>query len=247
MDCLEFRRQLGAEPHLDSPELRAHRDRCPACAAAWTRAQQFERELAAALAVPVPEGLAERVLLAQATMERGRRRRRHTAWLAIAATVLLTVLGGGGLWMHADAHSLPAMAVAHARAAEEAFSLHLTRPLTRQAVAAGFAGRGLALRGPVPAHTTYVHDCIVGPYRVVHLVTRADGEAVVVLYVPHHAIDSDREFHRGDWRGREVAMTGGTLVLLTRGGDRAPLVPLARAWQHAIEGSRDSTRAPLAP
>ena len=60
MDGLEFRRRLGAEPHSRAAELLAHRDRCAACAAAWERAQAFERELHAALEVSVPEGLAER-------------------------------------------------------------------------------------------------------------------------------------------------------------------------------------------
>ena len=58
MDCLEFRRRRAAEPQSRDPELLAHRDSCAACTAAWERAQVFERELLAALEVPVPAGLA---------------------------------------------------------------------------------------------------------------------------------------------------------------------------------------------
>ena len=77
MECLEFRRRLGAEPHSRDPQVLAHRETCASCAAAWEKAQRFDRDLQGALDVPVPEGLAERVLLAQATGEHQRQVRRH--------------------------------------------------------------------------------------------------------------------------------------------------------------------------
>jgi hypothetical protein len=237
MDCLEFRRRLGADPRRDDADMRAHRAQCPACAGAWERAQQFERELDAALKVPVPEGLTERILLAQATGERRQRRRRRSRWLALAATVVLGVAGGGLVWRQLQARSLPVAAVAHVQAPEERFSLDLTRPISRQAVDKGFAGRGVALRGPMPADTTYVHDCQVGPYRAVHLVTRADGAPVVVLYVPGHHVHGERDFRRDGWQGREIATRDGTLVLLSNQPNTDTFTRLGVAWRDAIDGA----------
>lgn len=69
MNCLEFRRRIGAEPRSRAPELLAHRDSCKdGCAAFWQRAQRFDDDLEAALAIPLPEGLVDRILLAQATV-----------------------------------------------------------------------------------------------------------------------------------------------------------------------------------
>ena len=87
MNCLDFRRRIGAEPRSRDPELLAHRDACKdGCAAFWQRAQRFEDDIEAAMAVPVPEGLADRILLVQATDERRRQVACRRAWMAMAAS-----------------------------------------------------------------------------------------------------------------------------------------------------------------
>ena len=60
-----------------------------------------------------PPGLAERILLAQATGERRQHMSRRRIALALAASLLVAVAGGGLLWRQMDAHTLPALAVAH--------------------------------------------------------------------------------------------------------------------------------------
>jgi len=235
MDCLEFRRRLAAEPQSRDPELRAHRESCAACAAAWERAQAFEHELLAALDVPVPAGLADRVLLAQATGERRQQqvRRRHVAF-ALAASLLLALGVGGYGWRQMDARSLPALAVAHMPG--EIHSLDLNQPISEAAIAAGFAVRGVSLRGPAPADVTYVHDCPVGPYKTVHLVSRVDGTPVAVLYLPHKQVPQARDFRRDGWHGRIVPLTHGTLVMLTDRGGAPHFDAVARGWRMAIDG-----------
>ena len=234
MDCLEFRRRLGAEPHSRAAELLAHRDSCPACAAAWERAQAFERELHAAFEVPVPEGLAERVLLAQATGERHRQTRRRQLAFALAASLLLALGVGGYGWRQLDARSLPALAVAHMPG--EIHSLDLNQPISEAAIAAGFAVRGVSLRGPAPADVTYVHDCPVGPYKTVHLVSRVDGTPMAVLYLPHKQVAQARDFHRDGWHGRIVPLAHGTLVMLTDRGSAPHFDAVAQGWRVAIDG-----------
>jgi hypothetical protein len=238
MDCLEFRRRLAAEPQARAPELYAHQDGCAACAAAWERAQQDERELLAALQVPVPAGLAERVLLAQASGAHRRHLRRRQAALALAASLLLGVVGGGLFWRRQDAHSLPALAVAHMP--DEIHSLDLTRPIGAPAINEGFAVRGLHLRGPLPGDVTYVHDCPVGPYLTVHLVSRVDNTSVAVLYVPGEHTGAVRDFDRDGWHGRIVPLQHGRLVLLTDRAGRQSFNRVAdtvsQDWRVAIDG-----------
>lgn len=238
MDCLEFRRRLGAEPHGRDPQMLAHREACPACTAAWEKAQRFERDLHGALDVPLPEGLAERVLLAQATGERQGQVRRRRMALGLAASLLIALGGGGILWRQAQAHTLPALAVAHMPG--EIGALALTRPLAPAPVSAVFAERHAALRGPLPIDTTYVHACDVGPYRTVHLVSHPDGQPVVVLYVPTKQTSARRDFQREGWLGREVPLEHGTLVMLTNRGDRRPFDAVEQGWRVAIDGLGDN-------
>lgn len=70
MNCLEFRRTLGVQPLSTNAEFVAHREQCARCADAHARAQAFERKVERALQVPVPEALADAVLLAQTTAAR---------------------------------------------------------------------------------------------------------------------------------------------------------------------------------
>jgi hypothetical protein len=235
MNCLEFRRRIGAEPRSRDPEILAHRDSCKdGCAAFWQRAQRFEDDLEAALAVPVPEGLADRILLAQATGERHRQVGRRRAWMAMAASVLIAFAGVGMLWRHADLNSLPALAVAHMP--EEMDAMSLTEPMTDAQVEAGFVGRATRLKGPAPVGVTYVHDCTVGPYPAVHVVTRMNDEPVVALYMPGKMGDKTTEFHRDGWDGRQVALSGGTLVVMAQGASRKTRDAVERGWRAAIEG-----------
>ncbi|HXP01880.1 MAG TPA: DUF3379 family protein [Luteibacter sp.] len=235
MNCLDFRRRIGAEPRSRDPELIAHRDTCKdGCAAFWQRAQRFEDDLEAAMAVPVPEGLADHILLAQATGERRRQVTRRRAWMAMAASVLIAFAGVCMLWRHADMNSVPALAVAHMP--EEMDSLSLTEPMTDAQVEAGFVGRATRLKGPAPEGVTYVHDCTVGPYPAVHVVTRMNDEPVVALYMPGKMVDKTSEFHRDGWDGREVALSGGTLVVMAQGASRKSRDAVERGWRAAIEG-----------
>jgi hypothetical protein len=234
MDCLEFRRRLGAEPQSRDPAMLAHRESCPTCAAAWEKAQRFEQPLHDALDVPLPGGLIERTLLAQATGERQRAVRRRRIALGLAASLLI-VLGGGGIaWRQSQARALPTLAVAHMPG--EIGALALTRPLAPAPVAAAFAERHAALRGPLPQDTTYVHVCDVGPFQAVHLVSRPDGQPVVVLYVPARQSAARRDFRRDGWFGREVPLEHGTLVMLANRQDRSSFDTVEQGWRVAIDG-----------
>ncbi len=63
MNCFQFRHLLLVEPRQLTPEQRAHRDECTSCAQLARSVEQIEERLQKAALVPVPEGLAERVLL----------------------------------------------------------------------------------------------------------------------------------------------------------------------------------------
>ncbi|MEO7477619.1 MAG: DUF3379 family protein [Lysobacteraceae bacterium] len=233
MDCLEFRRRLGAEPSTRDPAMLAHREECTACAAAHVRAQHFEHELANALNVQVPANLAERVLLAQATGQRRQFVQRRRTVFALAASIVCAIGVGGVAWQQVDAHSLPALSVAHMPG--EIGTFQLTTPISAQSVLAGFAKRHIELKGALPNDTTYVQDCPVGSYKTVHLVSRVNGQPVAVLYFPNtHAARKD--FKRNGWHGREVPLANGTLVMLTDRDGPHPFDAIEQSWRVAIDG-----------
>lgn len=242
MDCLEFRRRLGVDPHVGDRDAREHLQSCPFCAEAHARAQAFEARLVSALSVAVPEGLADRILLAQLTGARRQRstRRARLGWIALAAAASLAL--ALGLWQRQAALGAPLsqLVAEHVTGPHERDALTRTASLPEADVRKAFADRGVPLVS-VPEGVAYVSECPVGAYRTVHMVMPRGGEPVSVVYVVRHRVPASVDFERDGLRGREVPIRDGTLVMLAR--NRESFGALERAWHEAIEGPPELTAA----
>ncbi|MEO5624338.1 MAG: DUF3379 family protein [Dokdonella sp.] len=234
MDCLEFRRQLGSDPHVRDPAAREHLESCAFCADACARAHAFETRLASALAVPVPAGLADRILLAQLTGARNHERSTHRrfAWIALAAAASIALVVG--IVRVQSSTTLPALVVAHVTG-EERDALNLRAPVPAEKVQQAFSDRAVRLAAAVPGDVAYVNECPIGPYKSVHMVMPENGAPVSVVYVVDHRVKASEDFHRDGFAGREVPIAQGTLVLLAQTADRFDA--LEHMWRGAIEGS----------
>jgi len=233
MDCLELRRQLGTDPRLADPAARAHLETCAGCRDAHARAQAFDARIAHALAIGVPEGFADRVLLAQLTAERQGPRGRgfRYGWIALAAAAAL-VVAIGLVRREGVGKSLPDLVVAHVTG-EERQALDLRTPLPSADVARAFADRGVTLAS-VPPDVSYVQKCPVGGFKTVHMVMPRDNEAVSVLYVTKYRAPGVTDFERSGLHGREVPIADGTLVMVA--ANTAPFDGLEHAWRDALQG-----------
>ena len=235
MDCLEFRRLLGIDPRLGARAAREHLDSCPFCADAHGRAQAFEVRLTSALSMPVPEGLADRILLAQLTGERQRQRTswHRGGWIALAAAASLVVAIGLVRSQRPVAAALSDLVAAHVTGPDERDALKRQAALPESMVRHAFADRGIELAS-VPAGVSYVSECPVGPYRTVHMVMPRDGEPVSVVYVTRHRVTGSEDFQRDGLKGREVPIADGTLVMLAPNSDS--FGALEHSWRAALEG-----------
>lgn len=234
MDCLELRRGLGIDPRgIDAP-AREHLERCPRCAGAYAHAQASEARLAGALSVPVPDGLADRLLLAQltGTRQQARVHRRRYAWVALATAASLALVIGAVDFRGASA-SLPDLVAAHVSSPEEHAAWQQRTPLPAMHVLRAFADRGVHLVS-VPANIAFVRECPIGRYRSVHMVMPENGAPVSVVYVVDHRIAADGDFRRDGLRGREVTIAHGTLVMLATNAEHFDAIE--HSWRDAIEG-----------
>jgi hypothetical protein len=240
MDCLEFRRQLGTDPRVLDRAAREHVDNCAFCADAHARAQAFETRLASAMSMPVPDGLADRILLAQLTGERQRQRggRSRVAWIALAAAACAALALGVSRYLQAPAPgaALSDLVAAHVTGPEERDALLMHDPLPADTVRHAFADRGVTLAS-VPSNVAYVSECGIGKYRSVHMVMPENGAPVSVVYVVQQRAAASQDFRRNGLAGREVPMAQGTLVMLAQ--DSGRFDALEHTWRNAIEGSPD--------
>ena len=233
MNCLAFRRQLAVDPGSRDPVFLAHRDECAGCAEAYARAQAFEQSLRRALAVPVPEGLAERVLLRQTTDQRVTARRSGPGWLALAAAaaVALSLAAGVVGYRYLARPDIGAMSVAHVPG--EANALTLQQPLPMEEVLAAFAHDSITLAG-APQPVVYAVNCEVGDSHAVHMVAQADDGPVVVFFYGDRKESQRSDFEHDGMVGRAVPMGQGTLVLVAaRPGS---FDDLESAWRGSLVG-----------
>ncbi|HQV72205.1 MAG: DUF3379 family protein [Xanthomonadales bacterium] len=232
MNCLEFRRRLGSEPACTLDAFVAHRAECIGCAAAQSRADEFEMRLRRAVGVPLPANLADRILLAQTTTlrldVRNRRRGFSALILAAAASIFIAVVA-----LNRPAAEMPVLAAMvndhlheHIVSAED-----MRVAVPSQDVIDIFAQRGVTL-AEVPAGVNYVHKCPAGPYKTVHMVMPRNGSAVSVVYVVDAPPRPRADFRRDGTFGREVPMGGGALVML--GSSREGFDAIEDAWKSAL-------------
>lgn len=234
MNCLEFRRRLAAEPGSTADAFLAHRDACPRCAESWSRAQAFEATLTRALAVPVPEGLADRILLRQTTAVRqARADTRRVVFQRLAAAVVL----GAGLslvWRHgiAPAQALPDLAVEHLE--HEPYALSARAEVDPAQIEAAFVHLGVRLAAR-PDAVNYLQNCDLGEHRAVHMVVQRAEGPVTVLFVAVAPERTREVFERDGLKGRAVAMGTGTLVLLA--SHDAGFDSLEARWRTPLAGA----------
>jgi hypothetical protein len=174
MNCLEFRRLKLEDPRRADAALREHLDACPQCAAFSAEVDTLEAEIREAVQVPVPEGLAERVLL--------RRRGGSTAWLRRLAVAAVLVIGMGlGLVYHQE-HAGQALArqmIEHVLSEPEVYTTRGEVPPAR--VMQALATVGARPRDSI-GEVTFLDNCKgLDPGGTHLLVYTAFGRAAVLL------------------------------------------------------------------
>jgi hypothetical protein len=178
MNCLEFRRAVLADPRRPGGEASSHAEQCPACKEFLMHSLEIEEQLAAALRVPVPQGLSARLL--DRTVTAGRPR-----WLALAASLLTAVAIALALgWPRSDAMALAGIDFV---VFEEAQSIADAKPTDMKVLAAVARKMGVAL----PERLGEVYYVCVYPFvggAAHHLLVKTPLGKVTLLLIPEQPL-----------------------------------------------------------
>jgi Protein of unknown function (DUF3379) len=173
MNCIDFRREALAQPSRLTPVAGNHAAGCDSCGPFLERLRELDNQLYAAMCVPVPDGLADRVLVAQGI--RGRRR----SWLwAVAAGAVLALFVGLLARPLLSGRELAREALAHV--AEEPQSFRLVSAHPSDLLATELASQGLRLAKAV-GQVTYSTICPMNPVKARHLVVATPEGPVTLL------------------------------------------------------------------
>lgn len=201
MNCLEFRRDKLADPRRLSPEAAAHLNDCAACRGFAAEVDENEARLAAVLDVPVPEGIAERIILRRKTQTRLSPRLGM-----LAASLVLTFAFGLHQWKDAGSQEYARLAIEHVMHEPESFtSTRLADPELLRRVMHTFGGEMQASLGKV----RYMKLCPVPEGTGWHIVFEAeDGKLATLILIPAKRMKTDAEQAQvGGWSA--VARPGG--------------------------------------
>jgi hypothetical protein len=219
MNCIDFRREALAQPLRLSAPSQEHAAGCAACRAFLERQRQLDVELLDAVRVPVPDNLADRILVAHGLRDR----RRPWGW-AIAATVLLAA---GIAWVPPffSGRSLASEAIAHVF--HEPFALAAVDRHEPRVLDEGLASQGVRAAGAL-GQVTFATFCPSPAGRALHLVVTTPAGPVTLILYPS---DGDRR------RRALVESRGMTAILLPAARGSIAIVAPSRDQALAFESS----------
>lgn len=207
MNCLEFHRAKLAEPRHLPPEAREHAAQCAGCRIFAAGVDDSERELEKAIAVPLPDGLADRVLL--------RVRSGRPAWRtwALAASLVLAVAIGAAAMLYDRAPAGPFAVHAIEHVAMEPASLTTVQGLAHDL---GEVVRlaGGTLKQPL-GEVRYVKLCPVEDGTGWHVVFATPEGLATLFIVPGKALSGAQQASTGQWNALARPVRSGYYVVVT--------------------------------
>jgi uncharacterized protein DUF3379 len=190
MNCLEYRRAKLSDPRRLPEDARSHERECAQCAEFAREVDATDAALAEALAVRVPEGLADRVLL----------RRRPSPWRwapwALAAGLALVVVFVVRPFKPDVSEQYARLAIEHVVMEPESFTTERgTDPAVVQAALRSFGG---TMKEPI-GRVRYVRLCPVEGGTGLHIVFETPEGLATLILVPDKHIGSAAVADTAGW------------------------------------------------
>lgn len=219
MNCLEFRRAVGAEPHSTAPEIAQHAAQCSACARHLREMQQMDALIHRAFAIDANS-------VARPDASPGRALR-----FGLAASVMLAI-ALAVFWIAYPRDTLAEEVVQHAL--HEPGSLQSTTDrITEAELIDVLARSGLRLRRGFEGRVSYAMNCPFRGREVPHFVVQtSQGAATVMLLTEEKAVWKPQHFEEEGLRGVVMPAPRGVLAVL---GQNVPVDQVAQEVLAAIE------------
>jgi len=231
---------MFADPHDPDPRLREHGESCHDCTLYSERLLRFESRLQRALRVgPASQEASSSDNVVPLRGRSSRTALRAPAYrkkmLAMAASVLMALVVGGGLWLSAPGASLAADVVTHMREEPEAWRrTDVPVPYPKLDTVLRDSHLRLAAGGGA-GMVSYANSCGFRGYRVPHLVLQTDAGPVTVMVLVHERSPKTVRFNEQGYRGVIVPVPGhGSLAVLTR-GSAADIEPIEHIAHRVLD------------
>lgn len=219
MECLEFRRLCGSDPHNEDPAFVGHLQSCRRCAVYADELRSLDALILAALEVePAPIAAAPDSIDQQPSPWAAEKPSwRQARWLGIAASLVLVVGLGVGLWVAAPSSTLARDIVEHIH--------HEPKALVETDVSVGsddiyrvMNRAGYRLKDGV-ALVTYTRTCIFRGEKVPHLVVQGQQGPITVMVLPDIAVERPLAVDEDGFVGTIVPFDAGSIAVIGEPGE----------------------------
>lgn len=220
MNCLEFHRAALIDPRHLGHEALEHESSCPSCAKFYLELRTQEEALYEAMNVPVPDGLADRVLLRQPRRWRERFFPRFAASALAASLALATAVGLG--WKFQPEALTPEMLAAgivtHVEEEQKALRAEQRVPLATLVNAVRRSGGELRR---APGETSYADRCpLPGGGTGAHLVFNTPHGKLTLILMPGKPISHPARLERDGLTVSLMSAGKGSLALISENRER---------------------------
>lgn len=195
MDCLNIRRTLLAVPNAQTAEIQQHLASCPDCKAFAVALSGQESDLLAALEIPVPEQLLDRILLNVALEEKNQWRLRLKGYLeqvfskpalwrygAIVSAIFALVIWSQKLDYEKNLN-WGEVILAHTLGEDIGHEMGLKASISPQTLQRALAEYGFSTTGDLGT-VRYLDHCALPGGRGLHIVLQVPQIGEVSLIVP---------------------------------------------------------------
>jgi len=238
MDCLTLRRIMLATPRDARPEVIEHLRGCADCDAFVRELENFEQHLHEAASVPVPDGLAEQIIVRHREQPWPTLSDRKPRWLtrttlALAASVVLALSAIVGYnTVQSSREELGASFIAHVLSEPEVLQANEHVELARLEQA--FSRYGGKLTGTI-GDVRHLGRCLIDGVLADHiLVQTAHGPATLIL-IPERRASLSRPMTKDGYAVVILPLRSGSVGIVTESPKRATevegLIKAQVRWQ----------------
>lgn len=232
MDCLEYRRQIGADPERPDDAARAHREECQACSAYTERQLALNAKLRIALSVPLPDSDGnpyQQKGNEQAVPNESNSAKPQYRWVGIAASLTLGLGLALTAWYSGPRGSIGEDLVAHVLH-EQATLVSTSEAVPVKSLNAVLRRTGASIRDD--QLVSYARTCLFRGRRVPHLVVQGESGPVTVMILPDVEVDGPSDFSESGYFGTLIPLASGSIAVIS--GETSDLAPVASSISESL-------------
>lgn len=219
MDDLSFRKAVLADPMSKDPSLLKAADQDPSKRAFWNEVRSLENELKQAAQLPVPDNLADRLILAQSLDDSKLPKRSKAPWyISIAASVaLVSFISFNTLNLSND--KLVYDVLEHMSHAE--YEVAMSKNLTEESIKAKLANFNGVLTSEI-GKIVSANFCYLDEIRSLHVILESESGLVSMFVVPDPENNEISDSFSDDrYSGRSFVMNTANIIIV---GDNQSIV-----------------------